>query len=186
MNAIVGAVRLKENIHWPIRFDGIVITSHLECYFSVWVCRKVKPCCLHSSHSLIHIIKVIVLTCFPPIYVIRLQRVYAIPSRWMKEYLCRWYGIEFYDRGCVDLFSFNLRLMQRLVPGAKAQPEQHCCPPQTLGLEKTNSNNDTLIFLHFFFVSIQSAITEGECARPQTYCMTDWSGSKHCPSFRSL
>lgn len=32
----------------------------------------------------------------------------------------------FYDNGCVVLFSFNLRFMQRLVPGAKAQPEQHC------------------------------------------------------------
>lgn len=29
-----------------------------------------------------------------------------------------------------------LRFMQRLVPGAKAQPEQHWWPPQTLGLNK--------------------------------------------------
>lgn len=30
------------------------------------------------------------------------------------------------DTRRVLLFSFNLRFMQRLVPGAKAQPEQHC------------------------------------------------------------
>lgn len=35
MNAMVGAGGLEENIHWPIQFDGIIITSHFQCYFSV-------------------------------------------------------------------------------------------------------------------------------------------------------
>lgn len=94
------------------------------------------------------------------------------------------------------VMSFYLRFMQRLVPGARAQPEQHWWPPQTLGLNKrrhiqTVGCNETLmaqleacIITEGLPINPQSNNREG--VRPGGPRMTNRSDCRCCYSFRSL
>lgn len=80
---------------------------------------------------------------------------------------------------------FYLRLMQRLVPGASAQPEQHCWPPQTFGLNKCETGWDETLTGTVFKAStdIQGPLhnpqsNDSEGGIPQTFRMTNWSDWK--------
>lgn len=53
--------------------------------------------------------------------------------------------------------------MQRFVPGAKAQPEQHCWPPQTLGLNKERHKKHKTQFQSHTDILLYSDI-----------CITNW------------